>query len=177
MIPTPAHIGILAHSADGAALAFLEMIREAARRLGPHEHPEITLSILPMAPTLDAYARGDLKSARDHLLRSASRLASTLRQRYGRDRVLVIVNRFDKHADINPVDIEKVVDSKVRHMIVSDYRLALQALNSGRPIALDNHNKLSAGIKSLAKDLAKIDSEPKKSESSGTIFGRLTGRG
>ena len=56
------HIGILAHSADGAALCFLEMIREAARRLGPHEHPEITLSILPMGPALEDYRRNDLEA-------------------------------------------------------------------------------------------------------------------
>jgi aspartate racemase len=70
------HIGILAHSADGAALCFLEMIREAARRLGAHEHPEITLSILPMGPVLPRYDRGDLAAVRDHLARSADRLAA-----------------------------------------------------------------------------------------------------
>ena len=69
------HIGILAHSADGAALCFLEMVREAARRLGPHEHPEITLSILPMAPTLEQYERNDLAAAHTYLARTAQRLA------------------------------------------------------------------------------------------------------
>jgi aspartate racemase len=68
------HIGILAHSADGAALCFLEMVRESARQLGEHEHPEITLSILPMAPVLNAYAEGDLVSVNRHLARSANRL-------------------------------------------------------------------------------------------------------
>lgn len=69
------HIGILAHSADGAALCFLEMIREAGRALGAHDHPEITLSILPMAPTLPAYEAGDLASVRAHLAHTAQRLA------------------------------------------------------------------------------------------------------
>jgi len=41
------HIGILAHSGDGAALCFLKMVRGGARRLGAHQHPEITLSIRP----------------------------------------------------------------------------------------------------------------------------------
>ena len=70
------HIGILAHSADGAALCFLEMIREAARRLGAHEHPEITLSILPMGPALEHYERNDLEAVRAHLTRTAERLVS-----------------------------------------------------------------------------------------------------
>ncbi len=110
-------------------------------------------------------------------VRGASRLASALRERYGRDRVLVIVSRFDKQAEIGQGDIEKVVASKVQYMLPSDYRLALQALNRGRPLALDNHNKLAAGFRSLAKELAKIDPEPQAKESGGSLFGRLTGRG
>jgi aspartate racemase len=69
------HIGILAHSADGSALCYLEMVRESARRLGPHRHPEITLSILPMEGVLDAYERNDLNVVRGYLARSAGRLA------------------------------------------------------------------------------------------------------
>jgi aspartate racemase len=69
------HIGVLAHSADGAALCFLEIVREAARRLGAHEHPEVTLSILPMGPALDLYRRGDYAGVREHLARTARRLA------------------------------------------------------------------------------------------------------
>jgi pilus assembly protein CpaE len=110
-------------------------------------------------------------------VRGASRRAATLRERYGRDRVMVIVSRFDKQAEIGQSDIEKVVSSKVQHMLPSDYRLALQALNRGRPLALDNHNKLAAGFRSLAKGLAKIDPEPQRSEAGGSLFGRLTGRG
>jgi aspartate racemase len=70
------HIGILAHSADGSALCFLEMVRDAGRRLGAHQHPEITLSILPMGPALEHYERGDLTAVRDYLARSAERLAA-----------------------------------------------------------------------------------------------------
>jgi aspartate racemase len=69
------HIGILAHSADGAALCFLEMVREAGRAMGAHEHPEITLSILPMGPTLAAYETGDLAAVSAHLRRTCQRLA------------------------------------------------------------------------------------------------------
>jgi aspartate racemase len=72
---TRRHIGILAHSADGAALCFLEMVREASHQLGAHHHPEITLSILPMAPTLEHYQQGDLSAVRAHLARTARRLA------------------------------------------------------------------------------------------------------
>ncbi len=69
------HIGILAHSADGAALCFLEMVRESARRLAEHDHPEITLSILPMRPVLEAYDRNELGVVRTHLACTVARLA------------------------------------------------------------------------------------------------------
>src|SRR6187397_1342145 len=72
---TMRHIGILAHSADGAALCFLEMVRAAARQLGAHEHPEITLSIQPMRPALAWYDSNELGAVRAHLARSARRLA------------------------------------------------------------------------------------------------------
>jgi aspartate racemase len=69
------HIGILAHSADGAGLCLLEAVRESARRMGAHEHPEITLSMLPMGPVLGAYERGELGVVREYLARTAQRLA------------------------------------------------------------------------------------------------------
>lgn len=69
------HIGILAHSADGAALCFLEMVREAGRLLGAHQHPEITLSILPMGDTFGAYDNGDFDAVNAHLRRTCQRLS------------------------------------------------------------------------------------------------------
>lgn len=68
------HIGILAHSADGAALCFLEMVRASARLLGVHEHPEITLSILPLAQTLKWWEAGELETLNRYFQRSADRL-------------------------------------------------------------------------------------------------------
>lgn len=69
------HIGVLAHSADGSALCYLEMVREAGRRLGAHEHPEITMSLLPMGPTLSWWDALELESINAHLRATAQRLA------------------------------------------------------------------------------------------------------
>lgn len=68
------HIGILAHSADGAALCYLEMVRESARRLGEHRHPEITLSILPMGPTIEWWDANNLAAINKYLGHTAERL-------------------------------------------------------------------------------------------------------
>jgi aspartate racemase len=69
------HIGILGHSADGSALCYLEMVREAARRLGAHAHPEITMSLLPMGPTIPWWDALDLEKINAHLGATAQRLA------------------------------------------------------------------------------------------------------
>jgi pilus assembly protein CpaE len=130
------------------------------------------LEALGSASQIVVVANQELAAAR-----SASRLASELRHRYGRERVSVIVSRVDKHAEITQADIEKVVGSKIEHMLPSDYRLALDALNRGRPLALHNHNALAAGFRGLARSLAKIGPEPPRKESGGGFFGRLTGRG
>jgi pilus assembly protein CpaE len=109
-------------------------------------------------------------------VRNASRIAASLRQRYGADRVTVIVNRVDTHAEIGRDDVEKVVGARVAHSVPSDYRMALRALNKGRPLALDNHNKLAASFRELAHDLAGVAPvRPAAPESSG-LFGLLKGR-
>ena len=95
-------------------------------------------------------------------VRSASRMAITLNQRYGRDRVELAVSRYDPNAGIGQEDIERVVGSKIRHLLPSDYRVALEALNTGRPLALNNQTRLAGALKVLARELAEQpgDAEP-----------------
>jgi septum formation inhibitor-activating ATPase MinD len=61
----------------------------------------------------------------------------------------------------------------VTHTFPSNYRVALQALNKGRPVALDNHNDLSASFKRFAYHLAGVRPVREATKSSG-LFGRLT---
>lgn len=70
------HIGLMGHSAEGAALCFLTACHEAAARLGAHEHPDVTLSIAAMGPTLPAWERGDHAAVRAVLAETARRLAA-----------------------------------------------------------------------------------------------------
>jgi pilus assembly protein CpaE len=109
-------------------------------------------------------------------VRNASRIAAALRQRYGNDRVTVMVNRVDTHAEIGRDDVEKVVGTRVVHLVPSDYRMALRALNKGRPLALDNHNKLAASFRELARDLAGVTPTRPSAPEPGGLFGLLKGR-
>ena len=105
-------------------------------------------------------------------VRSATRVAAMLRERYGRDKVGVVLTRSDRQADIGHADVEKAVGLTVAHTFPSDYRIALQALNKGRPLALDNHNDLSASFKRFAHELAGESPDRQSGRSSG-LFGRL----
>jgi pilus assembly protein CpaE len=109
-------------------------------------------------------------------VRSASRMAMTLNQRYGKDRVILAVSRYDPNAGIGQQDIERVVGSRVHHLLPSDYRTALEALNMGRPLSLSNETRLAGAFKALAHELAELPSDAQPEKSGRSIFGRLTGR-
>jgi pilus assembly protein CpaE len=109
-------------------------------------------------------------------IKSTSRLAASLRQRYGRDKVTVVLSRSDRRADIGHADVERVLGVPVAHTFPSDYRAALQALNKGRPIALDNHNELSSAFRRFALQLAGIHSDREQLGRPG-LLGRITQRG
>jgi aspartate racemase len=70
------HIGILAHSFEGATLCFRTACLEGVAKLGPHMHPEITLTCSPMALVLEAWERGDNGELRAFFMRDADRLAA-----------------------------------------------------------------------------------------------------
>ena len=70
------HIGILAHSAEGATLCYRTAWMEGVRRMGAHDHPRITLTGGPMAPTLELWEKGELTALRAMFVDDAKRLAA-----------------------------------------------------------------------------------------------------
>ena len=110
-------------------------------------------------------------------VRNAGRMAATLRQRYGKDRVRVVISRYDKSAEIGREDVERVVGSPVTHLVPSDYRLALNALNKGRPMAVDMNSKLAEAYREIAFDLGGVQAAPAaESQKTGGLLSRITGR-
>jgi pilus assembly protein CpaE len=87
-------------------------------------------------------------------VRGACRVSDALSRRYSREKVQVVVSRFDKGSDIGTKDIEEAVHTDVRCTFPSDYRLALQALHEGRPFVLDGTTKLSSAVLGFARELA-----------------------
>ncbi len=69
------HVGILAHSTEGAALCFLELCERAGERLGELNHPPVTLDCAPLAWSMPHYDSGDLPAIRTIMADSIDRLA------------------------------------------------------------------------------------------------------
>jgi aspartate racemase len=69
------HLGILAHSVEGAALCLRAFCQEGFRELGPHEHPDVTLDCIAMGRSMAAWEEGDYTTIRATLAESVARLA------------------------------------------------------------------------------------------------------
>lgn len=75
MTATPLHIGIVACSAEGAALCYRTLCAEGAQRMGPHAHPEISLHTHSLADYVACLDQGDLPGVGALMLSSAHKLA------------------------------------------------------------------------------------------------------
>lgn len=107
-------------------------------------------------------------------VRNASRTAATLKQRYGPARLAMVLARTDRRAEIGLDDVERTVGLEISHMIPSDYRLALQAMNKGRPLVLDGTNELAGAFTAFARQLAGVpDGKKPEKARPGSLFGRL----
>lgn len=104
-------------------------------------------------------------------LKSAARMTQTFGHRYGSARVKFVVNRFDARAEIGQAEIEKVVGVSA-NLLPSDYRTAVDALNAGRPVVLDQDPRLSRAFRSFASELAGI-AKPMRESRSGGMLSRL----
>lgn len=71
----PQHIGIVACSAEGAALCYRTICVEGARLLGPHAHPEVSLHTRSLAEYVTCIDRGDWQGVGELMLASANKLA------------------------------------------------------------------------------------------------------
>jgi aspartate racemase len=69
------HIGIVAGSAEGAALCYRTICVEAPRVQGAHNHPEITMNSLPFAEQMRHVRDNDWAALAELLLASARKVA------------------------------------------------------------------------------------------------------
>jgi len=71
---TPRHIGIVACSAEGAALCYRTICVEGAAILGSHAHPEVTVHTPSLADYMAYIYHGDWTGVGELMLASARKL-------------------------------------------------------------------------------------------------------
>ena len=71
------HIGIVACSAEGAALCYRTICAEGAAVMGRHAHPEISMHTHPLATYMECIYRDDWQGVARLMLSSAAKLAAS----------------------------------------------------------------------------------------------------
>lgn len=98
----PRHIGIVACSAEGAALCYRTICAEAPALLGPHAHPEVTMHTPSLSRYVAALEARDLDAVAGLMLHSAGILAAS-----GADFLIcpdnTIHQAFDRISDASPL--------------------------------------------------------------------------
>ncbi len=69
------HIGIVACSTEGAALCYRTVSLEGAKKLGRHDHPEVSLHSFSLAQYMKSIDSGDWAGVAELMLASAEKLA------------------------------------------------------------------------------------------------------
>ncbi|HEX2113209.1 MAG TPA: amino acid racemase [Alphaproteobacteria bacterium] len=75
MTAKPRHIGIVACSAEGAALCYRTICTEGTSLLGAHAHPEVSMHTPSLADYLKHIYRNDWRGVSEVMLASAEKLA------------------------------------------------------------------------------------------------------
>jgi aspartate racemase len=70
------HIGIVACSAEGAALCYQAICRDALQMVGKNDHPRITMDSIPLAAWMPSFDAGDYRGVARIMLDSAHLLAA-----------------------------------------------------------------------------------------------------
>ena len=96
------HIGIVACSAEGAALCYRTLCAEAPGRMGRHMHPEVSMHTHPLAAYMDHIREGNWQGVAELMLSSARKLAQV-----GADFAIcpdnTIHQAFDRVAAASPI--------------------------------------------------------------------------
>ena len=181
VVKTGAGVDLLASSeramVGAVEPASIRALMDLALRLYRHVVLDVPRTDTLVLDSLDAVARFVIVANQElATVRSAGRMAASLRQRYGAGRVSVVLSRYDAAAPIGRQDVEKATGAKVIHTFPSDYRGVVEALNQGQPLVLGNHSPLAGRIVSLANDLAGLEPHTPQSSERRGFFGLMTGR-
>ena len=160
-----ADLDVLAASerlAPGADVTRLRALLDFARQQYQYTVLDVPRTDSATLDALDAATRIVLVVSQElTAVRSALKMVAALRQRYTPERVELALGRQDRDAEIRSEDLEKTLGGRVR-VFPNDYRQALECLNRGRPLVLENHSRLAAEMSRFVRDLTGTLPQPAK---------------
>jgi pilus assembly protein CpaE len=158
-VSTPVDVARLRSLIDLAANEFRFLVLDV-----PRADPAV-LDSLEAASSVVVVANQEVAT-----IRSAARITAALEQRYGKERVSVVISRFDARAEIGQADVERVIGRSVTHLFPDNYPIVLASHNKGRPLVLDNHTKLASAFTAFASAVAGVPSKrPERVKSTGFL--------
>ncbi|HXF83816.1 MAG TPA: response regulator [Anaerolineales bacterium] len=123
---------------------------------------DITLAIIDVSDLIVLVTTQDIPAIKN------CRLFLDLLQTLGieRERILFIMNRFDKRINITPEKVAENLKQEVALVVPLDEPTAVKAVNRGIPFVLDNKNTLAArGVLALAESVrARVAAQETNSE-------------
>ena len=158
-VSTPVDVARLRSLIDLAANEFRFVVMDV-----PRADPAV-LDSLEAASSVVVVANQEVAT-----IRNAARITAALEQRYGKERVNVVISRYDARAEIGQADVERVIGRRVVHLFPDNYPIVLASHNKGRPLVLDNHTKLASALTAFASDVAGLPADrPERVKSTGFL--------
>jgi pilus assembly protein CpaE len=110
-------------------------------------------------------------------LKNGHQLVTSLSQRYGANRVRVVINRFERSAEIKEGDIHWATGEPPAATFSYADRFAVDALNKGQPVVLDDQSRLGGEFRRYTRTLVEGSEQAQRPDSpSRRLFGIRGGR-
>lgn len=143
-----------------------EYVLEALKRLSecydfivldlPHTYDPITLAALDQSDQIVLVTTLDIPA-----LRSAQRaLQNFERAGYARNKVQVLVNRWNKRIDVDQAQVEKFFEEPVMGLLPDEYQTVVNSINLGKPLVKNEPgSKVSREIRRVTRMVSGIAGE------------------
>jgi len=115
-----------------------------------HEFNDHVISVLDMSDYILLTTSLDLPT-----IRNTKRAIDIMnRLRYDKEKIKIIVSRYDAKGHLTIEDVEKNLGCPVMHCLANDYLTVISAINSGQPVAkISSKTRIAKGFEEL-EDLA-----------------------
>jgi pilus assembly protein CpaE len=133
-------------------LQFLKSVYEYVIVDTSNTFDDYTVSALDHSTTIFLISNTDLPS-----LRNAQRCLSIFeRMGYKKDKIKLLINRYQKSLEIRSKDIEETLNFPVSWFFPNDWPTVMNAVNRGAPLSALNHTEISSSFSQFVQQIASI---------------------